>query len=155
MARMAALPAALSGAPDDRCPCVRGPAKAVASSGDCVAVWPSAVCVLLLLRSAARLRETAPRPTSDDVGGHVHASLDRGRRPRRHAKCAISDTHVLRQGLAGRMQPAAALWSCIAARGGGRSAPIDASGEVSAERKLTGYCPLWSGKELAAFTVPA
>jgi len=101
-----------------------------------------------------KLRETAPRPTSDDVG-HVHASLDRGRRPRRHAKCAISDTHVLRQGMAGRMQPAAALWSRIAARGGGRSAPIDASGDVSAERKLTGYCPRWFGKELAASTVPA
>jgi len=100
-----------------------------------------------------KLRETAPRPT-DDVG-HVHASLDRGRRPRKHAKCAISDTHVLRQGMAGRMQPAAALWSRIAARGGGRSAPIDASGDVSAGRKLTGYCPRWSGKELAASTVPA
>lgn len=44
MARMAALPAALSGAPDDRCPCVGGPAKAVASSGVCVAVWPSVCC---------------------------------------------------------------------------------------------------------------
>eukprot|EP00962_Isochrysis_galbana_P033658 scaffold11318_cov198-Isochrysis_galbana.AAC.1 len=53
------------------------------------------------------------------------------------------------------MQPAAALWSRIAARGGGRSAPIDASADVSAERKLTGYCPPWSGKELAASTVPA
>eukprot|EP00962_Isochrysis_galbana_P017284 scaffold4968_cov129-Isochrysis_galbana.AAC.4 len=38
MARMAALPAALSGAPDDRCACVGGPAKTVASS--VVSVWP-------------------------------------------------------------------------------------------------------------------
>eukprot|EP00962_Isochrysis_galbana_P061808 scaffold45283_cov500-Isochrysis_galbana.AAC.1 len=74
------------------------------------------------------LRETAPRPTSDDVG-HVHASLDRGRSPRRHAKCAILDTHVLRQGMAARIRRAAALWSRIVARGGGRSAPIDASGD--------------------------
>eukprot|EP00962_Isochrysis_galbana_P055729 scaffold27513_cov141-Isochrysis_galbana.AAC.2 len=40
---LSGAPAALSGAPDDRCPCVGGPAKAVASSGVCVAVWPS-VC---------------------------------------------------------------------------------------------------------------
>eukprot|EP00962_Isochrysis_galbana_P008141 scaffold2214_cov128-Isochrysis_galbana.AAC.6 len=97
-----------------------------------------ALCHIAIMAHSVRpnLRETAPCPTSDDVG-HVHASLDRGRRPRRHAKCAISDTHVLRQGMAGRMQPAAALWSRIAARGGGQSAPLDASGDVPAERKLT------------------
>eukprot|EP00962_Isochrysis_galbana_P029459 scaffold9419_cov120-Isochrysis_galbana.AAC.2 len=54
MARMAALPAALSGAPDDWCPCVGGPAKAVASSGVCMAVWPSVCCC------GRKLRGTRP-----------------------------------------------------------------------------------------------
>eukprot|EP00962_Isochrysis_galbana_P044459 scaffold17260_cov119-Isochrysis_galbana.AAC.2 len=65
------------------CCCARPHAFACAT---CTIMAPApSHCCSSMRKCRLKLRETAPRPTSDDVG-HVHASLDRGSRPRRQAK---------------------------------------------------------------------
>jgi hypothetical protein len=82
----------------------------------------------------------------------LHRSIGAGdRADRLIARCL---TYDIREDLADRMRPGAVSWSRVASRGGVRSAPVDASRNASAERKVACGCPLQSGKELAGSTVP-